>query len=349
MSRVRRHRNPSFSPVILLALVLATHAMFAPPIFAQVEVLDQRVEAEDHAAGPASPRLGQTFTAGVSGPLTRLEIEVRSNASTSDQRVEILAVDAQGFPTGPVLAAGIIPAGATGWLSVSLDPAPSVSSGARYAFALPPNSGLAIGAGIANPYPGGAAVFATGARWSSPMPNADLHFRTYVLDPTLSPPDLTVALVNDTAGGTTVGTDWTWTARVANVGGAPVVLPGGREIFRDDLPGGEVSYGPPTVANATGLAGGENLRCGIEGTSLRCTAAGSGVTLGSGSSFEVAVRVTGQGAGTYANPAEGGVCQVDPGNQVTESDEGNNRCADTVLVRANEPEQPVPESVGETD
>src|SRR4051794_40018484 len=117
MSSVRCSPSLSRSCWLVFGVVLGIAASllagrFPLSALAQAEVLDQRVEAEDHAAQPSAARQGQTFTAGVTGMLTRLEIEVRSNASTADLRVELLAVDAQGLPTGSALGAGIIPAGA---------------------------------------------------------------------------------------------------------------------------------------------------------------------------------------------------------------------------------------------
>jgi hypothetical protein len=49
-------------------------------------------------------------------------------------------------------------------------------------------------------------------------------------------------------------------------------------------------------------------------------------------SFDVVFSTTPNAAGVLNNPASGGICRVDPNNNVAESDETNNDCVDTVNV-----------------
>src|SRR5262249_43701300 len=69
-------------------------------------------------------------------------------------------------------------------------------------------------------------------------------------------------------------------------------------------------------------------------TSLSCVASGATVTLGDGGggSFTVSFTAAPNAPGTFANPASGGVCTVDPSNVVAEEDETNNSCSDSVVV-----------------
>ena len=99
----------------------------------------------------------------------------------------------------------------------------------------------------------------------------------------------------------------------------------------------------PTAASATarravanigsGVAGGGNISCSIASNNLTCAASGGTVTLGtSNGSFDVVLTATPTSPVAFANPRGGGSCSVDPNNDNTESDEGNNGCSDTVTV-----------------
>jgi hypothetical protein len=91
------------------------------------------------------------------------------------------------------------------------------------------------------------------------------------------------------------------------------------------------------VSNVTGVANSSAISCGIAGNDLTCTASGLTVTLGSQASFEITFSATPSAAGTFLNPRSGGVCAVDPHNNVTETNETNNNCSDGVFVFATTP------------
>ena len=65
---------------------------------------------------------------------------------------------------------------------------------------------------------------------------------------------------------------------------------------------------------------------------LTCTAIDNPVTFPANATLTVTVLVTPTAAGSLVNPRTPGVCAADPNNNVSESNETNNGCADTVTV-----------------
>ncbi len=145
-------------------------------------------------------------------------------------------------------------------------------------------------------------------------------------------PDLTAAKSNNVGGTITAGNSFTWTVTVANSGNAAATFASGQTILQDNLPGGP-SYGAPTVQNLVNVSGSGSITCHITFSMLTCTASGGSVTLGATTgAFDVVFSVTPTAAGALTNPASGGVCRTDPDNNIIESSEINNDCADTVTV-----------------
>jgi hypothetical protein len=149
-------------------------------------------------------------------------------------------------------------------------------------------------------------------------------------------PDLQVNKVNDTGGSGTVGMAFNWTLTVANADIADAIFNAGQRILEDDLPTGP-TYGAPAPGNFANITNTVNISCAIAANTLTCGAAGADVTIGAATGcFDVVVPVTPNAAGLLSNPA--GNCRVDPNNDVTESDEGNNDCpANNVNVAAPAP------------
>jgi len=157
-----------------------------------------------------------------------------------------------------------------------------------------------------------------------------------------SSPDLRVTKTNTVGGVTTVGTPWTWTLTVVNVGGAAATLTNGQLILADNLPAAGLTYGAPTAASFSNVTGSANVSCAIASGNLSCVASGGSVTLGATTgSFTVTVLTIPTAPGTYANPRSGGVCGVDPNNMVGEANEADNACADAVTVTASAGSPPV--------
>jgi hypothetical protein len=146
--------------------------------------------------------------------------------------------------------------------------------------------------------------------------------------------DLTVLKTNNVSGATRVGNAWTWTFRVANGATANAVFGSGQTILSDNLPDSSVNYGSPSVANiGSGVTGGANISCGIASNNLTCAASGGTVAIGTANgSFDVVFTATPTAPITFTNPRSGGSCTVDPNNNNTESNEGNNGCSNSVVV-----------------
>jgi hypothetical protein len=144
--------------------------------------------------------------------------------------------------------------------------------------------------------------------------------------------DLMVSKSNDTSGAGTVGTTFHWTITVSNISEQEALFTDGSTILKDDL-AADATYGPPVTQNFTQVTNSGNIACEIASQTLTCTADGADVTLGaSPGAFEVTFPVTPSAAGDLVNPAEGGVCQVDPDDTLAEDNESNNHCSDHVTV-----------------
>jgi hypothetical protein len=142
--------------------------------------------------------------------------------------------------------------------------------------------------------------------------------------------DLTITKTNNVNGTVVLGNSWTWTIHVANAGLAPASFSAGDAIVLDNLPNANVIYGSPVIANVSGISG--TLVPGIDGSDNLTVIASSTVTLNVGGSFDLQFTATPSLVGTYGNPRTGGVCVVDPNNNVPESNEGNNAAANSVAV-----------------
>ncbi|MCC7364584.1 MAG: hypothetical protein IT303_09440 [Dehalococcoidia bacterium] len=145
-----------------------------------------------------------------------------------------------------------------------------------------------------------------------------------------SSPNLAVAKANDTGGLAFTGETWHWSLALTNAGWA-AEFADGAVILRDQLPTtGGATYGTPALSGVTGVTG--TVDCAIDAAVLECTAAGA-VNIAAGGGFTVTFsgQATEPGfAGDLRNPAAPGGCAADPGDAVTESDELDNGCADTV-------------------
>ena len=143
-------------------------------------------------------------------------------------------------------------------------------------------------------------------------------------------PDLTVEKNNDVSGSTETGAGaFTWSLAVTNGGDSAASFTTGQTILRDNLPSSDMSYGTPTITGQSGISG--TITCSVASSNLTCAASGS-VTINAGGGFTANVDATPLGLGTFTNPRSAGVCAVDPDAGVTEGDENNNSCSDSVTV-----------------
>ena len=142
-------------------------------------------------------------------------------------------------------------------------------------------------------------------------------------------PDLTAVKTNNVGGTVSLGGSWTWQIAVANSGNAAANFTNGQVILTDTLPNNGISYGTVAVT-LTNVAG--TINCGINSSILSCRANGSVSVAAINGGFNVAFSATPGTTGTFVNPRDGGSCAVDPDNNVSESNESNNTCSDSVTV-----------------
>ena len=143
-------------------------------------------------------------------------------------------------------------------------------------------------------------------------------------------PDLSVDKTNDVNDSIIEGGSFNWTLTVSNTGGI-ATFNDSDTILLDNLPNGP-SYGLVTVLpGGTAPGGAGTIDCSITTNVLSCVANGGPVTFANGASFDAEFSVTPASSGSLVNPT-GGVCSVDPDGFVTEGNEENNSCTDTVTV-----------------
>lgn len=145
---------------------------------------------------------GQTFTAGKSGSLSRIDLNLFCLNCTSAPPPMIISVRATsgGLPTGSDLASASLTitdySGNAVWYSANYAAPTTVTAGTQYAIVIRPSTSLSMGAvGLSDSainsftgndvYAGGAVVFSTnsGSSWSietGPKPSVDGAFKTYV-------------------------------------------------------------------------------------------------------------------------------------------------------------------------
>jgi len=85
--------------------------------------------------------IGQSFTAGVTGALTSISVNVDAGAATANITSKLYAADPSGFPTGAVLATATVDSSSVSGnspfnLSIPFDSAPHIVAGTSYAFTL---------------------------------------------------------------------------------------------------------------------------------------------------------------------------------------------------------------------
>ena len=148
--------------------------------------------------------------------------------------------------------------------------------------------------------------------------------------------DLTIQKNNDINGLGMVGVPFNWLINVANMGLTEAIFEPGELLLQDVLPDSP-TYGSPMVSNISGIAGSNFIFCNIENHILTCTANGGSVTLESNGGFNVMFSVTPTVSGTLDNPAQGGICRVDPNNVESETNESNNNCTDSIIVQEQQP------------
>ena len=173
-----RLRAMVVSGVMLLVAFLPGSAM----AFAPGAVADQS-DLTLTAIVSSDQDLAQTFTAGLTGQLTDVSLNL---AGTSGSLTVAITATSGGVPAGAPLAtsAPVTPGSSAGWLDFSFASPPAVTSGVMYAIVFNLASLVfpsSASGSIANTYGSGAAMTNTGSSWVSINANfSDFAFYTLV-------------------------------------------------------------------------------------------------------------------------------------------------------------------------
>lgn len=211
-----RHRI--MSTVATLALTAGMVGASASAAGA-VGTLDQSQESVTvnslWGCGGDAPTIAQTFTAGITGTLDQVELNVGTE-NRSDITVEIYTT-ASGVPDSPVpgSSSGVVAAG-TGWQGATVTA--DVVAGTTYAMVFScAGSALLLG-GTDSAYAGGGEIIKLNGTWTIVHSRFDYAFRTYV-SPANTAPAVAVA-----TGGTCANTAGTMHLAVTDADGDDVTL-----------------------------------------------------------------------------------------------------------------------------
>ena len=185
-------------PVISAALLLGAAAL------ASADTLDQQQTASDFAQGVgATETLAQTFTAGISGGLDRVDLLLGKAVSPIAPVIVEIRDGSSAGPGPAVLATGVIPSASivnvepnAAFVTALFASPPQVTAGTSYAIvafssASPDNYGWHLKSS-GNVYPGGASFYTfdsppkSSSTWtnnSGTGTGADQAFKTYVVPP----------------------------------------------------------------------------------------------------------------------------------------------------------------------
>ena len=152
-------------------------------------VADQQSSGSIGGASSSSAvgQSGQTFTAGVSGLLTRIVISELTRGVNFGGSLTLNVLDApSGMPVGSAIASQAIPDSSVplsyGQVTFAFTSPASIVAGRKYAFALVPQSGqVSFGLAIPGSYVGGEAIQGGPTGWVSyGSPARDMLFTTFV-------------------------------------------------------------------------------------------------------------------------------------------------------------------------
>ena len=199
MARAQAYHHRS-APVGRLGLALALLLAVALALghgngaLAADNVLDQQQTSWDggsHTVITGSQSRAQTFTAGMTGYLDRVSLNLLRNSvfgSPGDLTVAIYATSG-GLPTGAALVTTtisqdrVVSYPSYSWVDVYFESPPLVTSGAQYAIVL--TIGSSVGdyrwATAGDVYLGGRGAVADGSGWYFPSKSVDANFKTYVV------------------------------------------------------------------------------------------------------------------------------------------------------------------------
>ena len=206
---MRRPRSFSSLAIVWLVMVVAA-AGGSALAYASAASLDQvQTISDDSGFFGYAMMQGQTFTAGATGNLDRVDLNLSRAGAPGGVTIQIRTVSA-GEPSDTVIGSGSIAEGSVSdnsfdWVSVHLDDLAWVISGKQYAIVLftaaapPCCDGYKWALSFQNPYAGGTMEQHIGNNGSwTPLSAVDFTFKTYVIagvddtPPTITTSDVTV-------------------------------------------------------------------------------------------------------------------------------------------------------------
>ena len=250
---LRRPPNERRSTAVKIAIVvftlLATAVTpLATPAAMAVTNLDQE-NTGSPSGSMGADTLAQTFTAGVSGALTQVEVHISSFGNSVVQIASVVG----GRPSGNVLASGTIISECFGcgndWTTVSFAAPPTVTAGDQYAIVIRRDR-------AANSYIDWSVTqnqYGGGVGWLAGFPAGPFLFKTYVDD---APVDATPPGIAPTVTGTEGQAGW---------------------YTSDVTVGWTVTDDQSAISNRDGCGTSEvTADTGPAGTTLTCTAGSAG-------------------------------------------------------------------------
>jgi hypothetical protein len=170
---VRRLVSIALGAASLLA-VAAGPALASPASTLDQQQLGNSTAVDIANAGGTHNRLAQTFTAGQSGTLEHVDIDVQvplpqaapNLSSSTSATVEIWATDGTGTPSGGPLASEIVLLSG-GLQAVIFGTPPAVTAGTVYAIVLEPDAAIVWSGACSDPYSGGRAMAYYDNAWVS--------------------------------------------------------------------------------------------------------------------------------------------------------------------------------------
>ncbi len=164
-----------------LTLALTLGVSVVPAASAAFSVVDQSQEDGSGGAGWDRPipaaRIGQTFTAGLTGDLVAIGVHVWPGSSLKGAVLEVRDVDGS-LPGDLLLTPKTIGTSADGWIRVPVGPLHVVAS-ERYSFLLRSDVGpVIVGTSFSGGYPGGDLIRSDSGELETY--SDDMAFRTYM-------------------------------------------------------------------------------------------------------------------------------------------------------------------------
>lgn len=163
---------------------------------AAVHVLDQSSTDAGFSIGIFDNQtLGETFTAGATGNLDQVDLDVGYQSAASVPTLTALITSTSSGLPATTLATAVIPrssvnTGSPDWVQIAISPAVPVTAGTEYAVVLVSPASTTDGTAyewasslFVDSYPGGAGVVDAGSGWAVNRAGVDMAFKTYVAPP----------------------------------------------------------------------------------------------------------------------------------------------------------------------